>query len=155
LSYCSETVRFTVFFYNYENDRELILLSRLVKPISHKTRFPYGILGYTPVHWYECWAPTVPWYELDLNVAWLCTNKARIYLVRQGLSWFERDLHTILIRLFNGSKYGLVRLNTIFTRFTWHSQGLHTVPPTCVRVMLEFTYLCMFDINCRAVSIYR
>jgi len=51
------------------------------------------------------------------------------------------------IRLFNGSKYGLVGLNTTLTRFTRHLQGLHTVPPTCVRVMLDFTHSCMFDIN--------
>ena len=32
------------------------------------------------------------WYDLNLNVARVCTNKARIYLIKQGLSWFELDL---------------------------------------------------------------
>ena len=42
------------------------------------------------------------WYDLDSNVARVCTNKARIYSIRQGLSRFEHDLqndfHTIAVR---------------------------------------------------------
>ena len=42
------------------------------------------------------------WYDLDSNVARVCTNKARIYLIKQGLSGFEHDLqkrfHTIVVR---------------------------------------------------------
>lgn len=49
------------------------------------------------------------WYDLDSNVARVCTNKARIYSVKQGFSRFEHELQTILIRLLYGSKYGLVR----------------------------------------------
>lgn len=49
------------------------------------------------------------WYDLDSNVARVCTNKARIYSVKQGLSRFEHDLQTIFIRLLYGSKYGLIR----------------------------------------------
>ena len=42
--------------------------------------------------------------------------------------------------------YGLVRLNTTFTQLTGHLQGLHTVPPTFVRVMLELSHICVcFD----------
>ena len=56
-------------------------------------------------------------YDLDLNVARVCTNKARIYSIKTGLSRFEHDLqndfHTqgsTYIRLLYGSKYGLVGL---------------------------------------------
>ena len=52
-------------------------------------------------------------YELDLNVTRACTNKARMYSVKRGLSLSEYDFHTIFIRLFNGSKCGLVRSGTI------------------------------------------
>ena len=48
------------------------------------------------------------WYDLGSNVARLCTNKAQIYSIKQGLSRFEHDLQTIFIRLLHGSKYGLV-----------------------------------------------
>ena len=48
---------------------------------------------------------------MGLNRAWgdklLCTNIARLYLVKQGWSRFKQDLYTILIRLLNCSKYGL------------------------------------------------
>ena len=41
------------------------------------------------------------WYDLDSNVARICRNKARIYSIKQGLSWFEHDLqndfHTIVV----------------------------------------------------------
>ena len=57
------------------------------------------------------------WYDLDSNVARVCTNKARIYSIKQGLSRFEHDLqndfHTIVVRLQVRSStvcYGLVRL---------------------------------------------
>ena len=43
------------------------------------------------------------WYDLDSNVARVCTNKARIYSIKQGLSRFEHDLQTIFIRLLYGS----------------------------------------------------
>ena len=40
--------------------------------------------------------------DLDSNVAQVCTNKAGIYLIKQGLSRFEHDLqnnfHTIVVR---------------------------------------------------------
>ena len=42
------------------------------------------------------------WYDLDSNVARVCTNKARIYTIKQGLSRFELDLqndfHTNVVR---------------------------------------------------------
>ena len=42
------------------------------------------------------------WYDLDSNVARVCTNKARIYSIKQGLSRFEHDLqngfHTIVVQ---------------------------------------------------------
>ena len=78
-------------------------------------------------------------YDLDSKVAQVCTNKAQIYSIKQGLSPFEHDLqndfHTIGVRFVVRSStvcYGLVRLNTTFTRLTGHVQGLHTVLPTFV-----------------------
>jgi hypothetical protein len=94
------------------------------------------------------------WYDLDSNVARVCTNKARVYSVKQGLSRFERfanDFQTIVVRFQVRSStvcYGLVRLNTTFTRLTGHLQSLHTVPPTFVRVMLELSHIRVnFNIN--------
>ena len=49
------------------------------------------------------------WYDLDSNVARVCTNKARIYSIKQGLSRFEHDLQNDFIRLLYGTKDGLVR----------------------------------------------
>ena len=69
------------------------------------------------------------WYDLDSNVARVSTNKARIYTIKQFLSRFEHDLQTILIRLFYGSKYGLVRstikhdVYTIYWTFTGFMYG--------------------------------
>ena len=60
------------------------------------------------------------WYDLDSNVARVCTNKARIYSVKQDLSRLEHDLqndfHTIVVRFQVRDStvwYGLVRLNTL------------------------------------------
>ena len=70
------------------------------------------------------------WYDLDSNVARVCTNKARIYLysIKQGLHGLKTICKTIFIRLLYGFPstvcYGLVRLNTTFTRLTGHLQGL-------------------------------
>ena len=49
----------------------------------------------------------------------------------------QNDFHTIVVRFQVRSStvcYGLVRLNTTFTRLTGHLQGLHTVPTTFDRV---------------------
>ena len=70
-----------------------------------------------------------------------------LYYNKQGLSRFEHDLHTILYECSTVPStvlYGLVRLNATFTRFTRHSLGLHTVPPTCVRVMLDLSHIRVF-----------
>ena len=55
-------------------------------------------------------------YNLDSNAARVCTNKARIYSIKQGLSRFEHhlqnDFHTIVVRFQVRSStvcYGLVR----------------------------------------------
>ena len=88
------------------------------------------------------------WYDLDSSVARVCTNRARVYSIKQGLSRFEHDLQndfqTVVVWFQVRSStvcYGLVRLNTTFTRLTGHLQGLHTFPPTFVRVMLSFLYV--------------
>ena len=91
------------------------------------------------------------WYDLDSNVARVSTNKARIYSIKQCLSRFEHDLHTIVLRFQVRSSsgcYSLVRLNTTVTRFTGYLQGLYTVPSTFVRVILELSHIRVwFDIN--------
>ena len=82
-------------------------------------------------------------------------NKAGIYTIKQGLSWFEHDLqndfHTIVVRFQVRSStvcYGLVQLNATFTRLTKHLQGLQTVPPTFVRVIIELSHIRVcFDIK--------
>ena len=84
------------------------------------------------------------WYDLDSNVARVCTIKARIYSIKQGLSRFEHDFHTIVVRFqvrYSTVCYGLVRLNMTFTRLTGHLQGLDTVPPTFVRVRFHTIYI--------------
>ena len=60
----------------------------------------------------------------------------------------QNDFHTIVVRFQVRSStvcYGLVRLNTTFTRLTGHLQGLHTVPSTFVRDMLELSHICKID----------
>ena len=78
-------------------------------------------------------------------------EQSTINLIKQGLSRFERDLqnhfHTIVVRfqaLSSTVCYGQVQLNTTFTPLTGHLQGLHTVPRTFVRVMLELSHSYMF-----------
>ena len=102
----------TISYFCFTLIHELTLLL-----LQHKTRFGTrfsdGLLGYTRVNWYVYWALTLHWYELEPNIARVCTNKARINSVKQGLSRFDHDLHMIYIRLFHGSEYGLVRSCTI------------------------------------------
>ena len=87
-------------------------------------------------------------YDLVLKVAQLCSNKARIYSIKLGLSRFEHDLqndfHTIDVRFQVRSStvcYGLVQFNMTFTRLTGHLQGLHTVSQTFVQVRFHTIYL--------------
>ena len=84
------------------------------------------------------------WYDLGSNVARVCTNKARIYSIKQGLSRFAQKVHTIVVRFQVPSSmvcYGLVQLNTTFTRLTGHLQGLHTAPLTFVRARFHTIYI--------------
>ena len=72
------------------------------------------------------------WYDLDSNLARVCTNKARIYSIKQCLSRFEHDLQTVFILLLYGSKYGLLRHSTIkhdFYSIDWTFTGF-TYGPT-------------------------
>ena len=87
----------------------------------------HGLTG-TSIYLQRCLG--MSWYDLDSNIARECTNKARIYPIRQGLSRFEHylqnDFHTIVVRFqvqYSTVCYGLVRLNTTFTRLTGHLQG--------------------------------
>ena len=96
--------------------------------------FIHGLTG-TSIELQPCLG--MSWYDLGSKVARVCTNKARIYSIEQGLSRFEHDLqndfHTIVVwfQVWSSTDcYGLVRLNRTFTRLTGHLQGLHTVPPT-------------------------
>jgi hypothetical protein len=139
-------------------------VSRSLKPVSYRTRlstrFQYGILGYTRVDWYEYWAPTMPGDEL-VRFRLECTYSTSMYeqstdilgQARFVRAWtrFANDFHTIVVRFqvrSNTVYSSLVRLNTTFTRLTGHLQGLYTVPPTFVRVMLELSLILVcFDIN--------
>ena len=61
--------------------------------------FIYGLTG-TSIKLQSCLR--ISWYDLDSNVARVCTNKARTYSIKQGLSRFEHDLqidfHTIVVQ---------------------------------------------------------
>ena len=61
------------------------------------------------------------WYDLDSSVERVCTNKPRIYSIKQGFHDLQNDFHTIVVRFQVWSStvcYGLVRLNATFTRLT-------------------------------------
>ena len=71
------------------------------------------------------------WYDLDSNVARVCTNKARIYSIKQGLSRFEHDLqndfHTFVVRFQVRSVtavYDFYSINWTFTGLTYRSYRL-------------------------------
>ena len=66
----------------------------------------YGLTG-TSIELQPCLG--MSWYDLDSNVARVCRNKAWIYLIKQGLSWFEHNLQRIFIPLLYGFNYGLVQ----------------------------------------------
>ena len=56
----------------------------------------------------------------------------------------QNDFHTFVVRLQVLSSmvcYSLVRLNTAFNWLTGHLQGLHTAPPTFVRVRFHTIYI--------------
>ena len=84
----------------------------------------HGLTG-TSIELQPCLGMT--WYDLDSNVARVCTNKARIYSINQGLSRFAKRF-SYDCTVPSTVCYGLVRLNMTFTRLTGHLQGLHTVP---------------------------
>ena len=66
------------------------------------------------------------WYDLDSNEAQVCTNKAQIYSIKQGLSWFAKGFS------YYCSKYGLLRPCTIkhdFYSINWTFTG-STYGPT-------------------------
>jgi hypothetical protein len=52
----------------------------------------HGLIG-TSIELQPCLG--MSWYDLDSNAAQVCTNKARVYSVKQALSRFEHDLHAI------------------------------------------------------------
>ena len=63
----------------------------------------------------------------------------------------QNDFHTFVVRFQVRSStvcYSQVGLNTTFIRLTGHLQGLHTVPPTFVQVMLKLSRIRVcFDIK--------
>ena len=67
----------------------------------------------------------MPGYDLDSNVAQVCTNKAGIYSIKHGLSQFEHDLqnnfHTIVVLFLVPSaiKHDFYSINWTFTGFTY------------------------------------
>ena len=146
----------------YQRTTHIETMTLSFKPVSHRTRlgtrFQYGILGYTRVDWYEYWAPTVTGdelvrFRLECSTCMYEQSTDILGQARFVTVWtrFANDFHTIVVRFQVRSStvcYGLVQLNTTFTRLTGHLQGLHTVPSTFVRVMLELSHICVcFDIN--------
>jgi len=108
------------------SDRSAV--SKLVKgyPTVGNTvpiRYPWYPWLYTLVNFYEYLAPTVPWYELDSNVARVCT----IYTIKKGLSRFEHDFFIKLfikqfqVRLvrFCTIKHDFCSIYSTFTGFTY------------------------------------
>ena len=66
------------------------------------------------------------WYDFDLNVERVCSNKARIYSIKQCLSLCEHDFHTIVVRFqvrFSTVCYGRVRITRINWTFTGFTNG--------------------------------
>ena len=124
-------------------------------PVSHRTRlgtrFQYGKLGYTRVDWYEYWVPTVPG-DVLVRLRLECSNS----MYEQSMDILDQARFVTVWKRFpydccrvpSMVCYCLVRLNTTFTRLTGRSQGLHTVSPTFVRVMLELSHIRVcFDIK--------
>ena len=126
---------------HYESSDQIVI--RLsCKPVSHRTRlgtrFQYGVLGYTRVDWYEYWVPTMPGdvlVRLRLECSTSMYEQSTDILDQArwpGLSRFEHDCKTILIRLLYGFKYGLLRPSTIkhdFYSINWTFTGF-TYGPT-------------------------
>ena len=91
----------------------------------------------------------ISWYDLDSKGSTSMYEQSMDILDQARLSRFGHDLqknfHTIVVWFQVCSStpvcYGLVRLNTTFTRLTGHLQGLHTVPPTFVRVWFHTIYI--------------
>ena len=80
------------------------------------------------------------WYDLESNVVRVC----KVCQASKVCHDLQNDFHTFVVRLQVWSStvcYGLVRLNTAFNRLTGHLQGLHTVPPTFVRVRFHTIYI--------------
>ena len=75
------------------------------------------------------------WYDLNSNVARVCTNKAQIYSIKKDLSRFEHDSQNDFHRIVVYSKYvkyGLLRPSTIkhdFYSINWTFTGF-TYGPT-------------------------
>ena len=55
------------------------------------------------------------WYNLDSNVARVCTNKARIYSIKQSLNSISKTIVVRFLVLSSTVCYDLVLLNTTFT----------------------------------------
>jgi len=51
--------------------------------------------------------------QTPMYTAWVCSNKALIYSIKQGLARVEHHLHAICLRLLNGSKYDLEGPGTV------------------------------------------
>ena len=126
---------------------QLLSLSDTEHGWAHGSNMVYSVihgLTGTSIELQPCLG--MSWYVLDSNVERVSTKKARIYSIKQGLSRFEHDsqndFHTIRhCTVPSTVRYGIVRLNTTFTRLTGHLQGLHTVQPTFVRVRFHTNYI--------------
>ena len=101
---------FYLLLINYKNTYYYLRPSHTEHGWAHGSNTVYSVihgLTGTSIELQPCLRMSL--YDLDSNVARVSTNKARIYSIKQCLSRFEHDLQTTFIRLFYGSKYGLVR----------------------------------------------
>ena len=105
----------------------------------------HGLTG-TSIELQPCLA--MSWYDLDSNVARVCTYEQSTDILYHGLNTICKTISYNCCTVPSTVCYGLVRLDTTFTRFAGHLQGLHTVPPTFVQVILELSHIRIrFDIN--------
>ena len=81
----------------------VLILSDTERGWAHGSKTVYSVIHRwtgTSIELQPCLG--MSWYDLDSNVARVCTNKAQIYSIKQGLSRLENDLqndfHTIVVR---------------------------------------------------------
>jgi len=97
---------------------------------------------------------SIRWYELDSTVARVCKNKARTYSIKHGFSRFLKTRFAYdFIRLFNGSKYGLVRYvrssaitckHDLYSTYSTFTRFTYGPADSCSRYARISTHLWLF-----------